>query len=100
MEPDASETAYDRLPLAPFLSMCRGLDQLLPRLSRVSCPVLVMTSRQDHVVPTVSSDVLAGAVSGPVERVWLEGSHHVATLDVERDEVERLVVDFARRVTA
>jgi carboxylesterase len=96
---DAREDAYDRLPVAALLSMCRGLDVLAARLGRIRCPVLILTSRHDGVVPTVSSEVLASRVSGPVERVWLERSHHVATLDVERDEVERLAVAFALRVT-
>jgi len=97
-DPDAEESAYDRLPVAAVRSMGEGLAQLRPRLGDVRCPVLILTSREDHVVPTVSSDVLAGAVSGPVERHWLERSHHVATLDLDREEVERRVVDFARRV--
>ena len=97
-DPDAQETAYDRMPVAPLLSMSRGLERLLPRLGDVRCPVLILTSRHDHVVPPVSSDVLAGAVSGPVERVWLERSHHVATLDLDREELERRVVEFAERV--
>lgn len=92
--------AYDRLPVAALLSLSRGLDELRARLGEVRCPVLVLTSRHDHVVPTVSSDVMAGAVSGAVERVWLERSRHVATLDLDRHELERRVVDFAGRVTA
>lgn len=91
--------SYGGTPLAPFLSLCEGVDQLAPRLAEVTCPVLVMTSREDHVVPTVSSDVLAGAVSGPVERVWLERSFHVATLDYDRAEIERRAVEFARKLT-
>jgi carboxylesterase len=94
-DPDAREEAYDRLPVAALLSTCRGLDALAPRLRRIRCPVLVLTSGHDHVIPAVSSDVLAGAVSGPVERVWLEQSRHVATLDVEREELERRAVAFA-----
>lgn len=99
-DPDSVERAYDRLPVAALRSMGEGLHGLRPRLGQVRCPVLILTSRQDHVVPTVSSDVLAGAVSGPVERVWLERSHHVATLDLEREEVERRIVAFAERVIA
>lgn len=98
-DPHGKEVAYDRLPVAAVLSMSRGLVELQPRLAEVRCPVLILTSRHDHVVPHVSSDVLAGAVSGPVERVWLENSQHVATLDVDREELERRIVDFARRVT-
>ena len=99
-DPDAHEVAYDRLPVAALLSMSEGLVHLRPRLADVRCPVLILTSRHDHVVPTVSSDVLNEAVAGPVERVWLERSHHVATLDLDRDELERRIVEFARRAVA
>ena len=99
-DPDAHEEAYDRLPVAALLSLSQGLIALRPRLGELRCPVLILTSRHDHVVPSASSDVVAGAVSGPVERVWLERSQHVATLDLDRDEVERRVVEFAVRAVA
>ena len=95
-DPDAREAAYDRMPVAALLSMSRGLEELGTRLGEVRCPVLILTSRHDHVVPTVSCDVLAGAVSVPVERVWLENSRHVETLDLDREELERQIIDFAR----
>lgn len=98
-DPAAKEVAYDRLPVAALLSMGRGLHELRPRLADVRCPVLILTSRHDHVAPTVSSDVLAASVSGPVERVWLENSAHVATLDFDREELERRIVAFALAAT-
>ncbi len=67
-DPSAREVAYDRLPVAALLSMSRGLHELRPQLALIRCPVLILTGRHDHVVPAVSSDVLAEAVSGPVER--------------------------------
>jgi carboxylesterase len=94
-DPSAKEVAYERLPVAALLSTGRGLTELRPRLRDVRCPVLILTGRHDHVIPSVSSDVLAEEVSGPVERVWLERSAHVATLDFDRDELERRVVAFA-----
>ncbi|MDQ6909544.1 MAG: alpha/beta fold hydrolase [Actinomycetota bacterium] len=95
-DPGAQEVgSYGGTPLRPLLSLCRGLDELFGRLGDITSPLLLMTSRQDHVVPTVSSDLLAGAVSGPVERIWLERSFHVATLDFDRDEIERRAVEFA-----
>lgn len=97
-DPEVVETAYDRLPVAALLSMSRGLVALHPRLVDVRCPVLIQTSRHDHVVPVVSSDALAGGVSGPVKRVWLERSYHVAPLDFDRHDVEWRVVEFAARV--
>ncbi len=98
-DPDAQEVAYDRLPVAALLSMSRGLADLRPRLADIACPVLILSSRHDHVVPSVSGDVLAATVSGPVERVWLERSHHVATLDLDRDKLERRVVAFASELS-
>jgi esterase/lipase len=43
---------------------------------------------------------LAAVVSGPVHRVVLERSAHVATLDHDRDTLGRAVVAFADAVTA
>ncbi|MGI9021957.1 MAG: alpha/beta hydrolase [Acidimicrobiales bacterium] len=96
--PGASEVGYSGTPVEPLLSLCHALDRLHPRLEAIACPVLLMTSRVDHVVPPVSSDVLAAAVTGPVERVWLEHSYHAATLDTDGDEIERRTVAFATKV--
>jgi carboxylesterase len=99
-DPSASETSYGELAIGPLLSLSEGLADLHPRLTAIDCPTLIFTSRVDHVVPPVSSDVLAEVLSGSVERVWLERSYHTATLDFDRAEIERRSVEFARKVTA
>jgi len=50
-------------------------------------------------VPPESSDLIAERVTGPVERVTLERSYHVATLDYDKDEITRRAVEFAAKVT-
>ena len=62
--------------------------------------MLVLTSRQDHVVPPTDSEFLVSQVAGPVEHVWLEKSYHVATIDHDGPEVARRIVEFAQKVTA
>jgi carboxylesterase len=62
--------------------------------------VLLLTSPQDHVVPPTDSDALAAAVSGPVERVTLPRSFHVATIDYDKDLITERVTAFVRKVTA
>jgi carboxylesterase len=99
-DPDVVESAYDGTPIEPLLSVLDALEVLAPRLGEIDCPTLIITSRQDHVVPVNNSEFLAERVAGPVERVWLERSYHVATMDCERDEVETRTVAFARKVTA
>ena len=99
-DPDSKEAAYDGTPIAPLLTLIAADDDLLPRLGDITCPVLIMTSPQDHVVPPLSSDILAMKVGGTVERVTLERSYHVATLDYDKDLIFERAVDFARKVTA
>ena len=47
-----------------------------------------------------SADHLAAHAGSPVRRVLLERSFHVATLDLDRELLEREAVAFAREVTA
>jgi len=96
--PGVSEGAYDAAPILGLISLMEATTELHERLGNIHCPVLILTSTQDHVVPPSSSDVLAAGVAGPVERVLLERSYHVATLDFDRDVVEKRTVEFARRV--
>jgi carboxylesterase len=99
-DPESVEKAYEAAPIEAALSMSEAVGELRFRLGEITCPVLILSSPQDHVVPPVSADVLAGAVSGPVERVQLERSYHVATLDYDRNLVIERSVAFALRVTA
>ncbi len=99
-EPGATEVAYDRTPISCTISLMNELERLKGQLATITSPVLIFTSPDDHVVPPVSSDTLAAGVSGPVERVTLERSYHVATLDYDRTLIERQTVSFALRVTA
>jgi carboxylesterase len=99
-DPDADEASYDETPLRPLLTMIVAGQDVRARLPEVTIPALVITSRQDHVVNPGDSDILAAELGGPVERIWLEKSFHVATLDYDRAEVESATVAFAQRVTA
>ena len=97
--PGEREPAYRGTPVAPTLSLMQAVGALHGRLADIRCPLLLFTSVTDHVVPPSSSDVLAAGVSGPVERVRLERSYHVATLDWDGPEIERRTVAFALEAT-
>jgi carboxylesterase len=97
-EPGQDEMAYDKTPLAAAATMFDAIDALQPLLGSIACPALVLNSPQDHVVPPSNSDHLASKLGGPVERVSLERSYHVATLDYDRELIEERAVEFASRV--
>jgi carboxylesterase len=98
-EPGQIELAYDEVPPAAVVALLDALGELQDELASIRCPALVIMSEQDHVVPPGSSDHFAAHVGGPVERMTLVRSFHVATLDYERAELEARAVEFATRVT-
>ena len=98
-DPDVTELSYDGTPLKPLASMFDAAADLARSLASITAPVLVCNSPQDHVVPITDSDFIAATVAGPVERLTMERSYHVATLDFDRELIETTAVAFAKRVT-
>jgi carboxylesterase len=95
---NTEELAYAATPVAALMSFIERCQTLGGELHRITCPVLLFTSPQDHVVDPVSSDALAAGVSGPVERVTLERSFHVATLDHDAKLIEDRASAFIAEV--
>ncbi|WP_428390574.1 alpha/beta hydrolase [Lichenicoccus sp.] len=80
--PNVRELAYPETPgrCLAELYMLTGVTHDL--LGRITCPTLVLQSRDDHVVDPSNARLIAGALgAGRVELRWLEDSYHVATLD-------------------
>jgi carboxylesterase len=100
-EPGVTEIAYPATPLAPLISMLDdGVAPLAGRYDELTMPLLLFTSRQDHVVDPRQSEQLARTHGGDVDHRWLERSYHVATLDYDKDLIFERAVEFAGRVTA
>ncbi len=99
-DPDAHESAYEGVPLRPLMSFLDdGLAVIEGRYGELAMPLLLLTSREDHVVPPADSEYLAEHYGGPVDHRWLERSYHVATQDFDRDVVNLAAGDFVAKVT-
>jgi carboxylesterase len=98
-DPEVQELAYDRMPVRAVLSLVSSLDQQNTRLSDIQVPTLVLHSVQDHVVPPSSVELLQARLAGPVERVELANGFHVATIDLDKDEINQRAVAFVEKVT-
>jgi carboxylesterase len=96
----SAEASYDATPVAPLLSLYEAVEEISADLGRISCPVLVFTSVEDHVVPSSHSAHVLATVSGPSEQVLLEHSYHVATLDNDAPLIEAEAVAFVERLAA
>jgi len=89
---------YDATPIAPMLSLVEAIIALAPRLPTIALPVLLFSSRVDHVVPPSNGDFLVEQLSAPLERVMLERSYHVATLDYDAALIEEKTLEFMEKV--
>jgi carboxylesterase len=64
-------------------------------LGRITAPVLLFRSVEDHVVePASAAALLAGIASTDVTEVLLEDSYHVATVDNDADAIFAGSVEF------
>ncbi|MFK0289544.1 alpha/beta hydrolase [Streptomyces sp. NPDC090442] len=98
-KPGATEVGYDRVPLHAAYSLRAFFRLVDDELPRVTQPLLVMTSPQDHVVRPADSDrILSRVSSTDVRHTRLERSYHVATLDHDAERIFADTHDFITRL--
>jgi len=99
-DPDVDEIAYEGTPCQALLSLHHdGIAPMADRYGELTMPLLVYTSRNDHVVPPENSEHIVATAGGAVEHVWLDRSFHVATQDYDRDDITAGAAAFVARVT-
>jgi carboxylesterase len=93
------ELAYDWVAAAAGNSLIRALPEVRGRLSQLTCPLLVIYSRDDHSVPPANSKALSALVgSKDVSVLELENSYHVATLDNDLPLIDERIASFAENL--
>jgi esterase/lipase len=81
-KPGVTELAYPKMPTRAMMQLRSLWAATRADLAKVTAPVIVFHSREDHVVEPVNTEVLlAGISSADKDEVVLENSYHVATLD-------------------
>ena len=96
-----TEHAYDRTPLRAAASLASLWKVTSAELGKVTQPLLVFRSRDDHIVESASGKLLLSAVSSTdVREIVLEDSYHVATLDNDADLIFRESLAFVRSHSA
>jgi carboxylesterase len=97
-KPGVTEQAYDRTPTRAMLSLTQLWLTVRTDLDKVTQPVLLFRSAQDHVVEPDSSHLLQQKISSrEVREVVLEDSYHVATLDNDAPTIFAGSVEFVRQ---
>jgi carboxylesterase len=93
------EHGYTKTPLRAADSMFQAYKVLVSDLGRITCPILLFRSTEDHVVDPSSSRVIRSSVSSTdVREEMLEDSYHVATLDNDAQQIFEGSLAFVERV--
>jgi len=101
-KPGMDEHGYTKTPLkAAYSMMWHGWKPLRRDLAKITSPILVFKSAEDHVVDETSLAIIKKSVSSRefTERSLPE-SYHVATLDNDAETIFTESAKFIARVTA
>lgn len=97
-KPGVTEHSYPRTPLKAVHAMMRLWADVRARLDLVHCPILLLRSRADSVVPATSGDMVLRQVSSDdIVEVALERSDHVAPMDHDAEEITAQSLAFLAR---
>lgn len=100
-KPGVTEPAYPKLPVKAAYQLSELWKLANADLAKITTPMLVLTSRDDHVVePANSERLMAGAGSEDKKHIWLEDSYHVATLDNDFPKIVEESLAFVRAHSA
>ncbi|MFI5953510.1 alpha/beta hydrolase [Cryptosporangium sp. NPDC051539] len=100
-KPGAQELAYTRLPLKAAASLSKLWKIVRADLGRVTVPIRLFRSADDHVVEPASGAALLAEVSSTVvSETVLTDSYHVATLDNDAPVIFSGSVEFVGSLLA
>ena len=98
-KPGVQEHGYTKTPLRAADSMLKGYKTLRSELGRITCPVLLFRSSEDHVVDQSSARIILATIgSGDTREEILEDSYHVATLDNDAQHIFEASAAFIARI--
>ena len=97
-QPGIVELAYPVVPVPAvrqIYSLMAATRELLPR---ITCPALVIHSREDHVVNPANGPYIMKNISSTDKKLlWLNNSYHVATLDNDKELIARRALAFIKK---
>jgi carboxylesterase len=85
---DAFEITYHKTPIKAIHELQKLMDMTPAILPQIYCPVLGIKSAEDHVVPPENTDYIIEHIGSEMkERVVLQNSYHVASLDNDKAQI-------------
>jgi carboxylesterase len=99
-EAQATHLEYSHNPVRAGAEVYKLILEVQRNLRSVTCPLLIVHSRNDRSVPPTDAEKLRSLVgSSDKEILWLEDSGHVVTRDAERRRLFESAAAFVRHVS-
>ncbi len=99
-DPEATDPSYEELPVNALLEMVRLGDRAWHLAPSIDRPTMVITSDHDHTVDPFLADDLVARLAGPVTRLRLPNSGHVACRDLDRQLLTAEIADWLNLLSA
>ena len=98
-DPGVEESCYDKVPVPAAAELHALMKATKAGIAKITAPILIFSSREDHVVSTANGPFILEHVSSTdKELLWLEDSYHVATLDNDKQLIIDRCVEFINRL--
>ncbi|WP_285769424.1 alpha/beta fold hydrolase [Peribacillus sp. SI8-4] len=85
---NVDEIVYDKVPTKAINQLLEIMQHTCLQLQKITCPLMLFHSPEDHVVPDrCSHQIYETVMSEDKEMVSLHNSYHVASLDHDKDYI-------------
>ncbi|MGQ4832394.1 MAG: alpha/beta hydrolase [Candidatus Asgardarchaeia archaeon] len=89
--------SYEVIPLNALHELVKLIRITRRELSKITAPILIVQSKNDELVDPINAEIIFTNVASTDKRIlWLEKSHHVVTLDIERKSMYEEIEKFIR----
>ncbi|PSC05557.1 alpha/beta hydrolase [Alsobacter soli] len=94
---DSGSAGNAATPGGSLVELHRLIDRVKKALPNVRAPALVVHARDDDMTSLRNAHYVASRIGGDVEKVILEDSYHMVTLDLDRDRLVEHTLGFLER---
>ncbi len=99
MEAEKTRVLYDAYPLRSVYEFGAMLEEMRPRLSKVTAPALLIHSLDDNFIPPSDMQHFHDSLGSTEKRmVHVKNSNHIITCDAAREDVFRETVSFVAQI--
>lgn len=94
-----TEPAYDFYPASAGHEAIKFFKQAKKSLPKVTCPVIIFKSAQDHIIPVEVAEYTYAFIGSENKKlIYLNDSYHVATMDNEAEIIVAVFLHFIKEL--